>query len=225
MKLLVILSIVVLLIILFLLLVIFATISIAIDGRVLNTKIDFKVTLKCLGIRFLFIQYPNPDQPMSLFNKAMTMLENWRQQRKDNGQELPMNDLEQLLELFGALKNKPTLEEQMIQFSMDSLRIKEIKWYSTIGFEEADKTAWLTGVLWTLKTTFLGFIQHYFLKNKMDAPSLIVQPDYSQVFTFKTHLTCMIQFRLGHAIRTAYKIAKQRKGRQETCQKNIQYKV
>ena len=180
--------------------------------------------VKFIGLPVLRIDYPdkkgNASSLWEFFSKRFMDDRDEDDEDSENkhGVFKRMND-------FLAGNNNGVFEENIKNLSMKSLKITNIRWYTTIGVTEADKTAWLSGFLWTLKACLFGLIENVFLRNSLEKPLFMIQPDYSQVFTFQTHFTCMIRFRLGHAILTGYKIAKQVKGRQETCQKNIQFKV
>lgn len=87
--------------------------------------------------------------------------------------------------------------------------LKKLRWETFIGTGEADRTAILTGVVWSLKTVCLKGVQ--FLMD-LDSADINVVPFFNH-WRFETSFSCMISFRLGKAIRQAFWIRKQLKRR------------
>jgi hypothetical protein len=83
--------------------------------------------------------------------------------------------------------------------------IKKFEWETMIGVGDAAHTGLITGALWAIKGGILGLISHYLKLNEM--PKLSVTPHF-QVAVIHTRLSCMIQFRIGHAILAGLKLFK-----------------
>ncbi|GAE30089.1 DUF2953 domain-containing protein [Halalkalibacter hemicellulosilyticus] len=80
---------------------------------------------------------------------------------------------------------------------LKKVRVKQLKWHSALGIEDAAHTAQLAGAVWSLKSVIVGVISHY--TRLEDTPQMTVEPRY-QIFYSHTKLSCMISFRLGQAI-------------------------
>ncbi|MDN4526605.1 DUF2953 domain-containing protein [Fictibacillus fluitans] len=80
---------------------------------------------------------------------------------------------------------------------LKKVTVSDVKWSSQFGLGDAASTAVATGLVWALKGNALGFISH-FVRLK-DVPSIGVVPVYQGMLT-QTRLSCIISFKIGHAI-------------------------
>nr|WP_066063482.1 DUF2953 domain-containing protein [Neobacillus soli] len=87
--------------------------------------------------------------------------------------------------------------------------MKRFKWETMIGVGDAAHTGMATGALWSIKGGIIGLLSHY-LKVK-DMPELSVTPHF-QAAVIQTRFTCIIQFRIGHAMLAGLKLIKFWKG-------------
>jgi hypothetical protein len=87
--------------------------------------------------------------------------------------------------------------------------IKGFEWETMMGVGDAAHTGMLTGALWAIKGGVLGLLSNY-LKVK-EIPKLAVIPHF-QAAVIQTRLTCIFQFRIGHAILAGLKLFKFWKG-------------
>ncbi|GGE52158.1 hypothetical protein GCM10011391_33730 [Pullulanibacillus camelliae] len=199
----------------------FGVVKVMVDGRVINMNIEFNVSVRFCGLRLLKIEWPDNDMVHG------SSLVQWFQRFMEKSEIAEQIEKRSIHTILGGIKDLMQHEKwpkEIEQLTIKSLRLSHIYWYSTVGLGEADRTAVSVGILWALKSNLLSTMNRV-LKGKMTKPVLQVHPDYSEKLGFRTHFKCMIRFRLGHAISKALKIVKDKKRRQETCQKNIQYKV
>ncbi|MBP3040386.1 DUF2953 domain-containing protein [Bacillaceae bacterium Marseille-Q3522] len=92
---------------------------------------------------------------------------------------------------------------KIIRQFLNKLKIKKLEWTSHIGVGEAAYTAILAGAIWTAKGSLLGFLSNYMrLETK---PNVMIYPHFQAVVS-QTSFSCMIQFRIGHAILAGLKM-------------------
>ncbi|MBO9606402.1 MAG: DUF2953 domain-containing protein [Paenibacillaceae bacterium] len=83
------------------------------------------------------------------------------------------------------------------------IRCTEMRWQTRIGIGDAAATAFVTGILWGLQSSALGFVARYF--DWRAKPELNVQPQYNRVM-FNTELKCIAKIRLGNAMGAAIRL-------------------
>jgi hypothetical protein len=98
---------------------------------------------------------------------------------------------------------------KIIRMFLKKVSIKNLEWHSVIGIGDAAHTGMITGALWAAKGSLIGLISHYILLKEM--PKIIITPHFQQVVS-QTRLTCIIQFRVGHAMLAGVKLVKFWKG-------------
>lgn len=86
---------------------------------------------------------------------------------------------------------------QIIKGFLARVRCEQLMWRSTVGTGDAAAAGTLTGVVWGIKTSTLGWATRY-LKMKT-VPELDVTPDFNHP-RLDTHFRCIVKFRLGDAI-------------------------
>jgi hypothetical protein len=91
------------------------------------------------------------------------------------------------------------------------ISVKKFEWSSYIGVGDAAYTAIAAGALWTLKGSIVGFLSRFFKLTVM--PQLAITPQF-QAAVIQTHLLCIFQFRIGHAILAGLKLIKYWRGEQ-----------
>ncbi|RAL22679.1 DUF2953 domain-containing protein [Thermoflavimicrobium daqui] len=70
-------------------------------------------------------------------------------------------------------------------------------WHTKVGTGDAAEAGILTGMIWGVKSTLVGFISHYI--QWQTYPLLNVQPAFHQAM-FDIYFHSIIRFRIGHAI-------------------------
>lgn len=98
---------------------------------------------------------------------------------------------------------------KIIRMFLKKVSVKNLEWHSVVGLGDAAHTGMIIGALWTAKGSLIGLVSHYILLKEM--PKIIITPHFQQ-FVSQTHLTCIIQFRVGHAILAGVKLVKFWKG-------------
>jgi hypothetical protein len=119
---------------------------------------------------------------------------------------------EDLVDIFSDMK---TLLEhvvslhRMIRHFLKKVTVKNIEWRTVVGTGDAALTGMLTGAVWTVKGSIVGIMSHYF---RFQAPPNISVHPHFQMAVSQTLFTCMLHFRIGHAMIAGIKLVKFWKG-------------
>jgi hypothetical protein len=215
-------AILLLLLILFVILFIFGFIHISLDAKYVNNKPDLMVKISLWKIRLAKVQLS--DMKLNTFPLKFFFKGKVDTGIKDTANKTDLNkmDFKNLFQKWESMYSKIKKDDQLAGEILSLLRIHDIKWATTLGLEEAPLTAFAVGMAWTMKWLLIGRLLEW-LKG-MERPKVDIRPNYNE-WTFQTHIKCMITFRLGKAILTAYRIAKIQKRRQVGKCQNIQYKA
>jgi len=187
----------------------FGNIQLRVDGCVIKAHVELQIAVRFCGIRLLTLRWPDSDIAHGSSRVHWIMNFIWQHQ---------------VVEGIDRVMHYEGLQKELEKLRIKSLSVSHVYWSTTFGLGEAHQTAVFVGLLWALKSSLISIINNV-LQGRMTRPVLQVCPDYSEELGFRTHFKCMIRFRLGHAISKAVKVAKYKKRRQKTCQKNTQYKV
>ncbi|TCS93451.1 DUF2953 domain-containing protein [Hazenella coriacea] len=121
-----------------------------------------------------------------------------------------------------VLQRIDDLKEIMRQF-LSKVTCEQLIWGTTVGTGDASEAGILTGVIWGVKTTLVGFFSGYI--RWKEPPQLIVDP----VFTYpiiRTHFHGIFRFRLGHAILGITRmILHLRRGRERNWQSSTPFRA
>lgn len=111
---------------------------------------------------------------------------------------------------------------QIAKKTLKKIRCEQIEWYTRIGVGDAAATGVVTGVVWGVKSTLVGVLSHYLTLRTV--PRMNVVPAYRGE-DLDTRFSCILRFRIGHAIIAGTRILfKLRKGREGLWQ-NTPFRV
>ncbi|GIP32340.1 DUF2953 domain-containing protein [Paenibacillus sp. J2TS4] len=117
-----------------------------------------------------------------------------------------MNDTEDLINLdkikqyyhnFKVFLSQISNYWEWMKGTLSRVKIKRLEWSTHVGAGDAPETAVLTGVVWSLKASLLGYLQQYV--RLQSEPKINVQPQYNRTL-FTTEVVCIAKIRLGYAI-------------------------
>lgn len=94
---------------------------------------------------------------------------------------------------------------EAVQSILHNTRLHQLNWLTNIGTGEASSTGVVSGVLWSIKGTVIGYLVEKFIL--MCDPNIQVQPKFQQEF-FETNLNCMVSIRIGKAIQGIIKLTR-----------------
>jgi hypothetical protein len=125
-----------------------------------------------------------------------------------------------------TLKNTKEFIQRVFQLNIivrkffEKVSVKQFEWHTMIGVGDAAQTGIIAGAIWTLKGSIVGLLSHY-LKLKQ-IPNLSVTPQF-QLALIQTRLSCIFQFRIGHAILAGLKLIKFWKGGRQHIKANTNF--
>lgn len=129
-------------------------------------------------------------------------------EKKDTKQYSAEDLLHSLQDTKELLTHVVSLHRIVRKF-LSKITVKELTWHSLVGIGDAAYTGMLTGALWALKGSIIGLISHY-MKLKT-APAMSITPHF-QFAVSQTVISCIFQFRIGHAMVAGIKLIKYWKG-------------
>lgn len=91
----------------------------------------------------------------------------------------------------------------IIKKFLAKVSIHTFKWETTIGSDDAAFTGTICGILWAVKGHIVGLLSHL-MKLKVN-PHMTIEPTFERM-EWKTSFTCIVSFRVGHAIYGAIKL-------------------
>jgi hypothetical protein len=97
----------------------------------------------------------------------------------------------------------------IIRKFLKKVTIKDIQWDSVIGVGNAAYTGMITGACWAVKGSMIAVLSSYMRMRNL--PKITVTPHFQMPIS-QTRFTCMIQFRIGHAMLAGIKLIKFWKG-------------
>ena len=198
----------------FLLLIIFTKLTIYIYYSHLNDNDDLKIQLRVFfGLIKYNIKIPliklDDDSPSVVVKSTSYMGESAGENNDAHVQQVTKDDFLTKLQNSSDLLHKVFGMNIIVKKFLQKVTIKNFEWHTLIGVGDAAHTGVMTGALWSIKGGVIGVLSHYMRLKKM--PQLSVTPHF-QASVIHTKLTCMFQFRIGHAILAGLKLIKFWKG-------------
>ncbi|WP_246277113.1 DUF2953 domain-containing protein [Neobacillus endophyticus] len=190
-----------------------AKLTILINYQHYNDNDDLKIELRI----FRFIKYKIhvpvikiDDNSPSVVVKSHTHVgEPGNDQADDQVTQIGKHDIMHRLHNIKELLERVFGLHVIVRKFFQKVVIKKFEWETLMGIGDAAYTAMAAGALWTLKGSIIGLISHYLQLKEM--PKLSITPHF-QAAVIQTRFTCMIQFRIGHAILAGLKLIKFWKG-------------
>lgn len=82
--------------------------------------------------------------------------------------------------------------------SLSKITVKDLEWSTRLALSDAAHTATLTGLVWGIKSSLIGFLSYHLILRKN--PELDVVPVFGNVPVFFTKFHCIAKIRFGYAI-------------------------
>ncbi|MGG6309635.1 DUF2953 domain-containing protein [Paenibacillus macerans] len=102
-----------------------------------------------------------------------------------------MDEFQRLLEATKGFRT-------WLKATLRRVSFRKLEWSTNIALSDAAHTATLTGVLWGVKATLVGWLTCYIsLKQR---PKLFVVPVFGSAPLFSTEIRCIAKIRCGYAI-------------------------
>lgn len=85
-----------------------------------------------------------------------------------------------------------------LKTTLKKISFQQFDWSTNVALSDAAVTATLTGALWAIKSTLVGWLSQYISLRQQ--PRLFVVPLFNSPPIFTTELSCIAKIRCGHAI-------------------------
>jgi hypothetical protein len=198
----------------FLLLIIFTKLTILVNYYHHNDNDDLKVEFR---IWFGLIKYKLNVPLIKVDDNSPSVVVKSQLHMGDSPQEDPNETVSQITgsDILTRLEQRKETLRKVIHLHvivrkfLQKISIKKFEWHSLMGVGDAAHTGMMTGALWAVKGGIIGLLSHYF--RLKEVPNLSVTPHF-QAAVIQTRLTCIFQFRIGHAILAGLKLIKFWKG-------------
>ena len=110
----------------------------------------------------------------------------------------------------------------IIKRFLKTIRLENLQWKTAIGTADAAETGVLTGIVWGIKSSIVGFISTNLTVRKI--PQIHVHPLFQQK-KIKTEIRCMIRFRIGNAILAGIRLLLNLRKRRDVKWQSTQYRA
>ena len=149
------------------------------------------------------------DNSPTIVVKDETEMGNSEEPLKEDTKQFGTNDIVNMLSNTKEILKHVVHFHRIIKFFFSKLTIKNIEWSTIVGLGDAAHTGMVSGAIWAGKGSVIGIISSYMKLANM--PKINIYPQFQGIAS-ETLFTCMIQFRLGHAMMAGIKLVKYWKG-------------
>jgi hypothetical protein len=169
---------------------------------------DDSLTIRFRAWRIIGYTYQVPmiafdEESTSIFLKQKKKAPNAKQQTSEK--KITKDDILTRIKRFQRLlKNIDGLHRAIKRF-LNRMSINRLEWYTRFGLGDAAWTGMAIGAIWVAKGNIIGLIAHYM--RLVADPEISVEPVW-QLDDSETDLSCMISFRVGHAMGAGIQIVK-----------------
>lgn len=116
-----------------------------------------------------------------------------------------LNSIRDVKELLKSV----VLLQTIVQKFLKKVAVRKFEWHTVVGLGDAASTGMISGAIWAVKGGVVGIVSNFL---KLQAvPVMSVTPQFQHAIS-QVAVSCMIQFRIGHAILAGIKILKYWKG-------------
>ncbi|MEH7304432.1 DUF2953 domain-containing protein [Neobacillus drentensis] len=195
-------------------LILFTKLTILINYYHHNDNDDLKIVFKIwFGLIKYKINVPlikvDENSPSVVIKSNKQMGESTEKSSTEDVNQITTEDVENNFSNAKKLLNHVFGLHRIVRKFLRKVSIKSLEWDTLIGVGDAAHTGMITGAIWALKGSLIGLVSHYLKLFVM--PKITVTPHF-QAAVMQTRLTCIIQFRIGHAILAGLKLFKFWKG-------------
>jgi hypothetical protein len=195
-------------------LILFTKLTILINYYHHNDNDDLKIVFKIwFGLIKYKINVPlikvDDNSPSLIIKSNKQMGEANEESNNSDVNKITTKDIENNFSNTKKLLNHVFGLHRIVRNFLQKVTIKSLEWDTLIGVGDAAHTGMITGAIWALKGSLIGLLSHYFKLKVM--PKITVTPHF-QATVMQTRLSCIIQFRIGHAILAGLKLFKFWKG-------------
>lgn len=186
-------------------------------------KIEFRIWFGLIRYKKLVPLIKIDDDSPSLVVASKSQMGDAPKNNKE--QELYVDQIDKN-DFISQLKNTKLLLDRVVQLHeivqsfLKKISIKKFEWHTLFGAGDAAHTGMLIGAIWALKGSILGIISKYL--RLREYPDFTVTPHF-QFTIVQSRISCIFQFRIGHAILAGIKLIKFWKGGLPNFKKNADF--
>ncbi|MBY6035183.1 DUF2953 domain-containing protein [Fictibacillus nanhaiensis] len=186
-----------------------------------NDNSDIRITLRIYRfvkytLHIPLVQVDAEDHAIKIKEEKKASLG----QKKDKKKRITFDQLNNQYTLF----NKTLLHVQnlfhIIRHFLSKMKLSDLQWHSAIGLGDASSSAVAAGAAWGVKGIVLQVMNSFF--QLQGVPSISVVPVF-QALHSETRFSCMVSFKIGHAIVVMLKIVKAWRKSKRSSQVNTEY--
>lgn len=148
------------------------------------------------------------DGPNVVFEEDKKSGNNPKKEKKETKKVTPEEVTDSFSDMKTLLEHIKAMHKIVASF-MSTIKISNFKWETMFATGDAAKTGMATGLVWTTKSTFISVLSSFF--RLMNRPLIHVQPVF-QGKGLESRLSCMVQFRIGNAIKAGFKMIRYWRG-------------
>jgi Protein of unknown function (DUF2953) len=199
----------------------FSTVNVALHFVHRNDNSDIQITLRMYRIikytlNIPLVQIDAKDHSIKIREEKQASIG----QKKEKKKKISFKKIQnQYLSFQKTLMHVQNFYRILAQF-LKKIKVSQLEWHSAIGLGEASSSAIAAGTVWGIKGIVLQLINTFFrLKG---TPSINVVPVFQGMHS-ETRLSCMVSFKIGHAIVVMLKILKSWRKSRRSSQVNSEY--
>nr|WP_251025959.1 DUF2953 domain-containing protein [Bacillus sp. ISL-47] len=174
-----------------------------------HLKIQFKAWFGLIRYKIEVPLIKVDDNSPTLVVKEETAAGPQEDTTKNDTKQFSAKDLINSLHDTKEMINHIVSLHRIIRNFLRHVTIRKLEWHTFAGIGDAAHTGMLTGALWAIKGSIIGLVSHYM---KLKAPPDITITPHFQFAVSQTAFSCMIHFRVGHAMLAGIKLIKYWKG-------------
>jgi hypothetical protein len=195
-------------------LIIFTKLTIQIDYFHHNDNDDLKLEFR---IWFGLIKYKKHIPLIKIDENSPSIVVKTNSSKQQPKETSPAKNVKQIKpsDIVTNIKNVREILTHVINLKvvvkkfLKKVSVKKVEWHTIVGVGDAAITGIVSGGLWAIKGSLIGFLSHSLKLREM--PHLTVTPHFQQAI-IQTRITCIFQFRIGNAILAGMKMIKFWKG-------------
>jgi Protein of unknown function (DUF2953) len=186
-----------------------------------NDKSDIQVTFRMY--RFIKYTLKVPLIQLDAEDHSIKIREETQAAKGQNKEKKKRITFQQLNERYHTFQNLLKHVQHfygIIAGFLKKIKVAKVEWHSAVGLGEAPSSAIAAGTIWSIKGIVLQLLNKFFLLE--GKPSISVVPVYQGLHS-ETRFSCMISFKIGHAIVVMLKMLKAWRMTGRSSQENTEY--
>lgn len=133
--------------------------------------------------------------------------------KKESKGKVGSEDMQNYFEQLNEIKKRVVHLQKIVRRFLKHIHVTEFRWKSVIGINDAALTGIICGSAWAIKGSCIALLDQN-LKLKI-RPEIEVIPSFFHAES-KTNLTCILSFRMGHAMGAAIRLLTYWRGSKRT---------